>query len=99
MCLASRSVGVQGIELPEGGFCDADSPLAPCQAREFTPVARSRRVPRHVLHAVPVYALVFAAGVVENPLSPPRPLYAAERPLSRARIRPPSSPPRGARPP
>src|SRR5712691_2036436 len=86
MCLASRSVGVQGIELPEGGFCDADSPLAPCQAVESTPVARSIRAPRHALHAVPVYALVFAAGMVQSALAPLGPVYAAELGLTRVQV-------------
>jgi MFS family permease len=55
--------------------------------RESTPVDAAERIPEQDLRrAVPVYALVFAAGVMQSALAPLGPVYAADLHLSHVEV-------------
>ncbi|TMM13691.1 MAG: MFS transporter [Actinobacteria bacterium] len=74
---ASRSVDVRAIELAEGEY-------ATLTAR-FHPV-KSVGPPRGISGALPVYALIFTAGMVNSALAPLGPVYAHDLHLTRVQV-------------
>src|SRR5581483_195189 len=76
---ASRSVDVRAIELAEGEHATLTARLHPVKSHESSSVA----LPGGVSRALPVYALILAAGMVQSALAPLGPVYAHDLHLTR----------------
>ena len=72
--------------LAEGKYATLTARLRPVKSHEFTPVGGFRGVPNDISRALPVYALIFAAGMVQSALAPLGPVYANDLHLSRLQV-------------
>jgi len=72
--------------LAEGEYATLTVRLHPVKSHEFTLADSSRRVPKHISRALPVYALIFTAGMVQSGLAPLGPVYAHDLQLTRVQV-------------
>ena len=79
-------MGVRAIELAAGEYATLTVGLQPVKPHDPTPAGASRRVPERVRRTLPVYALIFTAGMVQSALAPLGPAYAHDLHLTRVQI-------------